>query len=112
MEIPWLTSFDKLIEVNDDLSAFGGINLYGCGIGRKDSGEEFEFEYGASEDAAAVIAFVGGRARGRKRTEEFVIVGDLDIEILPEVVGAEDDACGRIGTGACGTREKRPIALG
>ena len=101
------------IEIDGEGIALGRINVNGGGAGGKVFGGKIELKSGASKSATAVIGTeVVGLARRREWFEVLVLAGNLNIEILPEIVGTRDEAFGRTGAGTCGANDKRAIGIG
>src|SRR6266404_1012589 len=95
------------VEVDGDGIALGRNNVDSGGAGGKGLGGEVELESGARNFATAVIgADEVGMAGRREGPELFVVAGDLHIEILPEVIGAGDEAVGRAGVGTGGAHDE------
>src|SRR5260370_17974293 len=82
------------IEIDGEGIALGRIHVNDRGAGRGVFGGKVELKSGAGEGAAA---FVAEEERLPGRREGFgllVFAGNLDVEILPQIVGTRDEAFG------------------
>ncbi len=100
------------IEIDGEGITLGRIYVNDGGAGGKVFSGEIELESGAGEGAAAFVAEEIGLAGRRERFELLVFAENLNVEILPEIVGTRDEAFGRTGAGTCGTNDKRAIGIG
>lgn len=101
------------VEVDGEGIALRGNDVDGGGAGGKGLGGEIELESGAGEDAAAFVrAGQIGLAGRREGAEHFVVAGDLNVEVFPEVIGTRNEARGRTGAGTGGASDVRAIRIG
>src|SRR6202008_2840347 len=78
------------IEIDDDLIAFGWIDLNRGVARRKSISEEFQLDGGANERTTAISANVIGLAGIFEWRQCFLIANHLNLKILPEVRRSRD----------------------
>ena len=85
------------IEGDRDLSTFGRCDLDNGGIGGEGVCGEIKFESGPGQGAWATAAtiVVCMAARGGRRDGLLAVI-DVDLEVPPEVMGAEHESRGRV----------------
>ncbi len=99
------------IEIDGEGIALGRIHLNGSGAGRKVFGGEIKLQSGAGECAAAFVAEEKGLAGRREWFKVLVFAGNLDVEILPEIVRARNETFGGTGARAGGAHDIRAIRI-
>jgi hypothetical protein len=103
----------RKVEVDGKEIAFGRSDVDGSRAGGKGIGWKVELEGGANELATTFIRAKDIRLAGRReRFELLVLAGNLNVEILPEIVGTRDEAFSRTGGGTGGANDIRAIGSG